>query len=293
MMAPGWDSKNVDIEFTRRAVDFIRAQQGSASPFFLLLCSSTPHVPNVSAVIPEFARGRTGAGSRGDMVWLFDWMVGEIMGALESAGKAADSLVFVTSDNGALPGDPADGHYGSFDGYRTYGHKSCGDWRGYKSHTWEGGHREPLIARWPGIIAPGTATDRLCCLNDLISTIADVVDQKIGEGAAEDSVSFVDELMRGHGGGSTRKSVVHHSMYGVFSIRRGSWKLILDTKGSGGWAPPIDLEYLKIYSGEVKRPLPGTVGQLYDLSNDPGENRNLWDSRPEIVRDLASLLDIY
>ena len=73
---------------------------------------------------------------------------------------------------------------------------------------------------------------------------------------------------------------MHHSSIGVFSIRHGEWKLILDTQGSGGWPPPRD-----------GGPKPGTPGQLYHIFNDPYETENLWSTYPDIVKRLPELLD--
>jgi len=79
-----------------------------------------------------------------------------------------------------------------------------------------------------------------------------------------------------------RPALVLHSCFGVFAIRQGKWKLILDTKTSGGWVKP---------SG--KKPIPGTPGQLYDLAEDPYEKNDLWGQRPDVVRRLAQLLERY
>lgn len=143
--------------------------------------------------------------------------------------------MIVTSDNGPRIG--------------RNGYKSAGPYRGYKSHIWEGGHREPFIARWPGKIKPGTTCDQLICLSDLIATCA---------------------------------AIVHHSVFGVFSVRQGQWKLILDTKTSGGWVKP-----------RGRGPVPGTPGQLYSMADDPYETSDLWQQRPEIVKRLTKLLDKY
>jgi len=76
--------------------------------------------------------------------------------------------------------------------------------------------------------------------------------------------------------------MVHHSENGTFSIRKGEWKLILDNKTSGGWVRP---------SG--KPPVPGTPGQLYNIITDPYEQKDLWEMRPEIVKELTDLLNSY
>ena len=90
---------------SQKAVEYIDAQADSDEPFFLYLTPSAPHEPCVVEVVPEFAREQSSAGPRGDLVWLVDWMVGEVMEALDRTGKTDETLIFVTSDNGALPGD--------------------------------------------------------------------------------------------------------------------------------------------------------------------------------------------
>jgi arylsulfatase A-like enzyme len=105
MMAPGWEHREADPTIAQKAVEYIEAQASSDKPFFLYLTSDAPHEPCVEGVVPEFARGKSHAGPRGDLVWLFDWMVGQVMEALDRTGKTEDTLLIVTSDNGALPGD--------------------------------------------------------------------------------------------------------------------------------------------------------------------------------------------
>ena len=106
MMAPGWQHDDADPIIASKAVALHRERAEHASqPFFLYLSPSAPHEPCTEGVTPEFARGKSGAGPRGDLVWLFDWMVGQVMDALDRTGQAEDTLIIVTSDNGALPGD--------------------------------------------------------------------------------------------------------------------------------------------------------------------------------------------
>ena len=105
MTAVGWDDKEVDTTFARKAVEYIESQADSPCPFFLYVTPSSPHEPCLEHVVPEFARGRSEAGPRGDLVWLVDWLVGRILDALDRTGQANNTLVIFTSDNGALPGD--------------------------------------------------------------------------------------------------------------------------------------------------------------------------------------------
>ena len=281
MMSPGWEHKDADPKITEKAVEYIEQQAGSDKPFFLYMSSDAPHEPCTEGVVPEFARDKSQAGPRGDLVWLFDWMVGQVVQALDRTEQIENTLLIVTSDNGALPGDRVRNEEGR-EVYRIYDHKSCGNWRGYKSHIWEGGHREPLIARWPGHIQPGSTTDELTCLTDFMATCAAIVGEELPDDAAEDSYSVLPILLGEENAQPMRSDVIHHSSTGVFSIRRGSWKLILETQGSGGWPPPRD-----------DGPKPGTPGQLYNIAEDPREQSNLWSKHPEIVRDLTALLEGY
>jgi len=76
-----------------------------------------------------------------------------------------------------------------------------------------------------------------------------------------------------------REVIVHHSCFGVFSIRKGPWKMVYQCESSGGWPPP-----------RGTGPKPGSPGQLYNLDEDPRERRNLWHDLPEKVRELEALL---
>ena len=279
MTSPSWRHKEADPAFAEKAVDWVRTRAESDEPFFLYLAASAPHEPCVEAVVPEFARGQSAAGSRGDLVWLYDWMVGRVLDTLDETGTAGNTLVMVTSDNGALPGEHVPGKTG-IEGYNTWGHKSCGDWRGYKSHIWEGGHREPFLARWPGVIRPGTACRQLVGLQDFLATCADIVGVELEADEAEDSVSLAPLLSNPERLEPVREDLVHHSVFGVFSVRKGAWKLIVDCDNSGGWPPP-----------RGTGPNSGTPGQLYNIESDPGEENNLWVVRPDIVGELTDILE--
>jgi len=281
MMAPSWRHEDADPTIAARAVSYIeaRGRADKRSPFFLYLCPSACHEPCTDGVNPEFARGQSDAGPRGDQVWLVDWMVGQVLDALERTGQAENTLLMVTSDNGALPGDRVRDRQAGQDVYHTYDHKSCGDWRGYKAHIWEGGHREPLVCRWPGAIPANTSSGELVCLVDLMATCCGILGREPPENSAEDSYNILPALLDPSLSTPIRPSLIHHSGTGVFSVRQGDDKLILDTLGSGGWPPP-----------RGGPPEPGTPGQLYDLADDPGETDNLWAAQPEVVAEMAALV---
>jgi arylsulfatase A-like enzyme len=272
LMTPGWRDDQVDARFTQEAVAFIerQAKDHPDQPFFLYLTPSAPHRP---CVPPDFIQGKSQAGPRGDMVALVDWMVAEVDAALHHNGLVEHTLVIVTSDNGARLTD----FYG-----RDYGHKSCGDLRGQKADIWDGGHREPFVARWPGVIQPGSISPRLVCLGDLLATVAEILGVDLTPGAGEDSFSFLSALTGQKSQRLERLVIVHHSGDGMFSLRDDCWKLIMGL-GSGGFSQPAWVE-----------PGPGDPrGQLYDMEADFQETTNLWSQRPEIVQRLQSLLETY
>jgi len=272
LMVPDWRDDLVDVTFIERAVGFIdrHVREHPDQPFFLYL---TPLAPHRSCVPPEFIAGKSQAGPRGDMVALVDWMVGQIDEALCRHGLIGNTLFIVTSDNGA--------RLTNYDG-RDYGHRSCGPLRGQKADIWDGGHREPFIARWPERVPDGSSSSEPICLGDLMATCADILGVELASGSAQDSISFLPALLGQERDRLLREAIVHHSGDGMFSIRQGQWKLILG-RGSGGFSEPRQLE-----PGRGEPP-----GQLYDMHSDLGEAHNLWSERPDIVSHLTALLERY
>ena len=269
-IAPGFRHIDVLPTLTDRAVTFIEEQEGSASPFFLYLAFSAPHTPWLPTT--EFV-DRSGAGPYGDFVTQVDAAVGSVLDALSRTSSDDNTLVFVTGDNGA--------HWLESD-IQEHGHRANGNLRGQKADIWEGGHRVPLIARWPGRITPGTSSDETVCLADLLATVADIVGATVPPDAGEDSYSILPVLLGERSESPLREATVHHSLSGMFAIRQGQWKLILGL-GSGGFSEPRSLE-----------PAPGEPeGQLYNLDDDPGETLNLHLDRPDIVARLQALLSRY
>lgn len=257
-----WREDQVDLRFAEQACSWMREQASGGRPFFCYLALSAPHRP---CMAPEFAQGQSEAGPRGDLVWMVDWVVGQVTALLEELAIAEDTLLIVTSDNGAREAD-VDGD--------THGHLANGPWRGQKADIWEGGHREPFIARWPGKIAPGTVTHELVSLLDLFPTIAAACGVGVPAGAAEDACNFLP-LLIGETERSPRTFLVHHSLGAWFSLRDEEWKVVMGT-GSGGFSAPegarCDARFAE--------------GQLYDMQRDPAERANLWFARPDVVARL-------
>ena len=272
MTAENWVNETVDVRFTHEATDFMaRVHEDSAeTPFFVYLALSAPHSPHL---VPKFAAGRSEAGVRGDMVWLVDWAVGQIMETLEQLGVTENTLLIVTSDNGPLRGSLEPGAREST-ATVSNGHQSAGSLRGFKGRIYEGGHRVPFIARWPRRTPEGTVADEPRSLVDSIATFAPIVGEKLRDASGEDSFDMLPTLEGSDGSASARPAIVHHSGGGAFALRDGRWKIVF------------------VRGDQVVRPLEG-AGYLFDLEADPGETTDLWGAHPLVVERLTARLEEY
>jgi len=274
--APGFEFEEVLPTLTDKAIGFIKRhkKEKGDSPFFLYFALTAPHTPWVPK--NEF-KGKSKAGIYGDFVVEVDWTIGQILKTLDELNLKDDTLVIVTSDNGShwLP-----------EWIKEFDHRANYIYRGMKSDIWDGGHHVPFIARWPKVIKAGSVSNELTCLTDLFATCADIVGKPLPANAAEDSFSILDAMKGGKG--KREAAVIHHSISGMFAIRKGRWKMVLG-KGSGGWSSP------KTPKGGIVDPAKtvDVEGQLYDMVNDPEEKVNLFDKRPEVVRELKGLLEKY
>lgn len=278
LKAPGFEFRNVDLEFLDRSVRFleshVRRQPGK--PFFLYHATQAVHLPAMPA--KQFV-GKTEAGPLGDFIYEFDYVVGALLDALDRLGVADHTLVMVSSDNGP---EIVITHM-----REQFGHDSARPWRGMKRDNWEGGHRVPFLARWPGKIPPGSVSDETICLTDVMATCAAIVGAKLPENAGEDSYNILPALLGRPHGQPVRDHTLHQTISNAMGIRRGPWKLLAH-KGSGG----NNYERSAILS---KYRLPDTdpeaPGQLYNLDSDPGETRNRYSEQPEIVAELTGRLE--
>lgn len=253
-----------------RAESHLAACAKSDAPFFLYLPLTSPHTP----IVPSAAwKDKSGLGDYADFVMQTDATVGDVLAALDTHGLAENTLVFFTSDNGCSPAAKTKE-------LEKSGHFASAGFRGYKADIWDGGHRVPFFVRWPGKIAAGSKSAQTICHTDFLATCAAILDAKLPENAAEDSVSLLPALL-GQDNAPLHEHVVHHSISGRFAIRQGNWKLAF-CPGSGGWGKPGDAD-------AAKQGLP-TV-QLHDLSTDPAETTNLHEKHPEVVQRLTKLLN--
>lgn len=272
-IAPDFRHEEVLPKLTEKVISHIERRAEEDTPFFVYFPLPAPHTPILPS--PEF-RGKSGTNAYGDFVLQVDDVVGQVLTILEKYGLDRETILIFSSDNGCSP--TAD-----FEELAAVGHHPSYVFRGHKADIYEGGHRIPLLVRWPDGIEAGTVSDETVCLSDLLATMADLLEAPLADDAGEDSVSNLPIWQGSVGDEPVREATVHHSFNGSFSIRQGSWKLEL-CPGSGGWSSP------KPGTDEVVG-LPRM--QLYNLDEDIGERRNRFEEEPEIAERLQTLLTRY
>ena len=267
-IAPGFKHQEVLSRITEKAVGWIdNWAKDKSKPYFAYVPFSAPHTP----VVPrDRFKDITGVGSYGAFVAEVDWSAQQILDAVKRSGAGQNTLVIMTSDNGP--------EHQMEERKQEFQHFSAYRFRGHKRDIWDGGHRIPFLARWPARIEPGSKTDELICLTDLMATCAGIVGAKLPYNAGEDSYNILPALVGEKTNRPIREAVIHHSAWGSYGIRQGEWKLLL-VRGVGDGPPAKD------------ESLP--AGQLYNIVQDFGETNNLYDKHPEIVKRLTALLDKY
>ena len=189
-----------------------------------------------------------------------------------------------SSDNGALNwGEPM-----------AKGHRANGDLLGQKTDAWDGGHKVPFIARWPGRLSAGETSGALLGLNDLMATILAAANVPLPPGAGPDSLNQLPVLESK--AKPVRTEMVYQGVLG-FALRQGSW-VYLPSQGSGGFTtdrpfgvPYEGMGFLNNYLDKVGKPLPDAPSaQLYQISKDPKQQVNVIRENPGRAQDMADRL---
>jgi arylsulfatase A len=261
-----WVDEEIAHVFTDKAESFI--EQNRDQSFFLYFSLNDIHVPRMPS--SQF-KGKSGLGLRGDAILQLDWTVGRILKKLEALNLDKNTIIIFSSDNGPVLDD------GYADGAVTElnGHTQLGPLRGGKYSAFEGGTRVPLLVRWPHKVKAGTVSDALVCQIDLVASFARLLNQTLSSADAPDSqdllAAFIGQTNKG------RELLVEQGA--SLSLLKGSWKYIEPAKGT-------KLE--KLTNIETGR---DEVPQLYDLTNDIGEHNNLASAHPDMVKELAEILE--
>ncbi len=277
-MSPDFNFLEADLIFYNKTRQFITKHRKNSpdQPFFAVLSTQIAHAPVLPA--PQF-NGATNAGPRGDFVWELDVIAGRIMDLIKELGIDDNTIIILNSDNGA--------ETVHVDWMRQdYNHDASGGWRGMKRDGWEGGHRVPFIARWPGVFPKGLVSDQMINTTDIFATLASIVGYELKENDARDSYDMLPAMLGIQDKAeSIRPWLLTQSFRGEFQIRQGQWKY-LDHKGSGG--NKYDGETMLKYA--LPENEPDAPGQLYDLANDPQETNNLYFTNADKRMELQNLL---
>ncbi len=273
----------IDLILADKAVDFISRKD--PDPFFLYLAFLSPHIP--LAPSPEF-RGSSEAGGYGDFIQQLDACVGKVLNTIQDQCLADNTIVVFTSDNGAVyTEDVVAAH-----------HRPNGLLLGQKTDAWEGGHRVPFIASWPGRIPQGGTCQRLLCQTDLVATICDATKVAVPAGAAEDSLSQLAVFRDPVNAPAVRTEMLSQGA-GGYALRQGDW-LYLPKQGSVGFTLPNRKGWPAFGwignansdvddNGLIKPTAP--PDQLYNLADDPQQKANVVRQHPERAAAMRSRLE--
>ena len=265
--AARWRDEDMADTLAKKAIGFM--EQSKAAPFFLYLATHGIHVPRVPN---ERFKGTSQAGTRGDAIQELDDTVNQVLTALDRLKLAENTLVIFTSDNGGV----------NDDGYEDFGppeHAMNGALRGTKGTLYEGGHRVPLIARWPDKIKAGSESAALIAHLDMPATFAALTGVPLPADAAPDSFNVLPALL------GESKTARDHAIFhtggtqGPLTLRMGQWKFIQAGRGGYGKAQ---------VNPNPKAPPPKP--QLFNLAEDPAEQNDLAAKMPEKVKEFSDFI---
>ena len=266
-VSPDFDFEKVLPTLVDSATQYVKRHSNKEKPFFLYLPLPAPHTPWLPT---DGYKGKSAAATYGDFVNMVDTMIGRVLKQVKESGIEENTLIIITSDNGS-DWRPSD--------IEETGHHANYIFKGRKADIYEAGHRVPYIAKWPGVIPEGSASNQILCTTDLLATLSGLLEKPLANSAGEDSFNlwpaYVETQEK-----QIRPSIIHHSLEGFFAIRKGKWKFTPQL-GSGGFSDPTTIIPK---AGEPS-------GTLYDIEKDPTEQHNLYADYPEIVQELSDLLE--
>lgn len=248
------DLSTLTQRYTGQARKFIDDSKGS--PFFLYLPHTFPHIPLAAS---ERFLGKSAQGLYGDVVEEIDWSLGEIMRTLKQNGLDEDTLVMCSSDNGPwYQGSP-------------------GKLRGRKNTTYEGGVREPFIARWSGHIPSGRVCDGLASMMDIFPTVA----RLCGAALPSKPLDGIDiwPLLHGDRESIERAPLLYFDMWDLQCARWMNWKLHIARHNTAAYTPAPP-------GGRFSYLLPRP--ELYNLANDADESYDVAPQNPRIVAQIEA-----
>jgi len=279
-MITGWNPYENIPTTTKKGIEYINKHANDANPFFLYFAYPSPHAP----IIPNDQFDDTSeAGPYGDLVVETDDSIGQLLLALKRAGIEDNTLVIFSSDNG-----PENYAYLRDE---KFNHWSSSPYRGLKRDLYEGGHRVPMIVRWPNNVPSNVKTDELISQIDIMATLASLIGFELPVDSAEDSFNQLP-LWIAKTKLSSRSSLVHNTFAHKYAIRSDDWTLIDHETGNG--IPTKNLvrfnysDWLDKHGYESDDHV---KGQLFDMKNDSEQRNNLIEKYPNKVIKLRKELE--
>ncbi|MFL3659925.1 MAG: sulfatase-like hydrolase/transferase, partial [Opitutales bacterium] len=283
-----YDNRMTGTLFSEKAVDWIRKERDQ--PFFFYYAPPQIHHPFTPH--PRFV-GTSQAGMYGDFIHELDWMVGEILDTLDELDITDDTLVIFTSDNGGMF---------NLGGKQAWdrGHRQNGDLLGFKFGVWEGGHRVPFLARWPGVIESGSSSTHLLSSLDLLASFASLLGRDLGSDEGLDSFNQLETILRDPNESARGQLVLLPREEKSMGLRKGNWVYISSQgDGSGGIGTskrggPWAVGYTKTKNSDVA--MDGTIRsdapieQLYNMQTDPYQTTNIIRNNPRVAAEMREEL---
>lgn len=258
------EQAQLTTQYTERAVKFIA--ENKSKPFFLYVAHSMPHVP---LYVSDKFKGKSQQGTYGDVIMEIDWSVGRIAKALDEHKLTDTTLVIFTCDNGPWLS------YGNHGG-------TSGPLREGKGTVWEGGVRVPFVARWPGTIPAGSVCTEPAMTIDVLPTIAKIIGAELPKHPIDGK--DIGPLLRSEPGAKCPHEAYFHyyAQNELQAVRSGQWKLMLPHtyRTMQGQAPGKDGTPGKYRQMKIETP------ELYDLTADVGETKNVAADHPDVVKRL-------
>lgn len=272
-----WKVDHVMDTLTSKLTGWIEANQ--TQPFFVYFAPNAVHEP----VAPNARYTGSRYGKYGDFISELDGSVGQILATLDRLKLADNTIVIFTSDNGGV----IEAHNENSVVARKAGLVINGPWRGGKHSEWEGGFREPFIVRWPSQVPPGTVSDQVICLTDLLATFAHVLHAPLRPGQAEDSFNVLRAFTERQPGAPVRGPVILQSADGTYSLRTGDWKLVERVN-----APAFSTDRNKrtIAAAQKKQAAAFPRDELYNLKTDPLETHDQWSTHQDRAAAMKKVL---
>lgn len=269
-----------DKTFTDEAIGFI--EKNRDNPFFVYLCYYTAHTSGPLAASKDFL-GSSEFGLYGDSVQEMDFHIGRLLEKLTEWELDERTMVIFTSDNGPWHlhlNHPARRNRNGGGRFRA---GSPGPLRGQKTETWEGGVRTPFVVKAPGLIEPGSETDEITRIVDMLPTFVELAGAELPQRWKIDGKSLLP-LFKGETDESPVDTHYYYFQAHLQAVRDGRYKLVLPRPAQPSWQAGGNFN-LGGQSVDI------SALELYDLKSDIGEKTNLAARHPDVVERLLKKVE--